>query len=255
GQVEEKQILSINNTLTDKDGLGDFHYQWLRSSKVIEQANQEKYTLTQDDVGKKISVTVSFTDNKGTVESKTSASTLMVKDSPIQGEAKTGDAKNNIIIGTDKNDLLLGLAGRDTLDGGADNDTLNGGAGNDSLIGGLGIDELTGGAGADKFVFTALVDASFSKTKIDTITDFSSVEKDKIDLSKIDANSIQKGNQAFSKLVVNKIFANNEFTKAGQLFFASDSGILYGNVDKDSAAEFAIKLSGVTNLVVTDIIL
>ena len=255
GQVEEKQTLSINNTLADKDGLGDFHYQWLRSGKIIEQANQEKYTLIQDDVGKKISVTVSFTDNKGTVESKTSASTLMVKDSPIQGEIKTGDAKNNTIIGTNKNDLLLGLAGRDTLNGGADNDTLSGGDGNDSLIGGLGFDELTGGAGADKFVFTALADASFSKTKMDKITDFSLVEKDKIDLSKIDANSIQTGNQAFSKLVIGKTFMNNEFTKQGQLFFASDSGILYGNVDKDSSAEFAIKISGITNLAVTDIIL
>ena len=255
GQVEEKQTLSINNTLADKDGLGDFHYQWLRSGKIIEQANQEKYTLIQDDVGKKISVTVSFTDNKGTVESKTSASTLMVKDSPIQGEIKTGDAKNNTIIGTNKNDLLLGLAGRDTLNGGADNDTLNGGDGNDSLIGGLGFDELTGGAGADKFVFSALADASFSKTKMDKITDFSSVEKDKIDLSKIDANSTQTGNQAFSKLVIGKTFMNNEFTKQGQLFFASDSWILYGNVDKDSSAEFAIKISGITNLAVTDIIL
>ena len=68
---------------------------------------------------------------------------------------------------------------KDTLTGGADNDRLNGrwgddvligNAGNDILVGGLGDDTLTGGDGADRFV------RWYSRTGIDTITDFDVTE-------------------------------------------------------------------------------
>ncbi len=58
----------------------------------------------------------------------------------------------------------------------AGNDMLNGGAGNDTLIGGLGNDTLTGGAGADVFFINKEINAN------DTITDFSVVDGDKINL-------------------------------------------------------------------------
>lgn len=255
GIAEERQTLSVSNTLKDQDGLGELHYQWLRSGKVIDQATEVNYTLTKDDIGKKISVKVSYIDGIGTNELKVSNSTKIVSKSLIDGEIKIGNSENNQLIGTSKSDLLEGLDGKDSLNGGAGNDTLNGGTGNDTLNGGLGYDELTGGAGADKFVFVTIADASVSKSKIDVITDFNSKEKDKIDLSKIDANTEIAGNQAFSKLIIVNKFVENSFTKASELIFASEENILYGNVDKDGAAEFAIKLSGVTKLLISDFIL
>jgi Ca2+-binding RTX toxin-like protein len=56
------------------------------------------------------------------------------------------------------------------------NDILDGRGGNDTLIGGAGNDTLTGGTGADTFVFNGGNDGS------DTITDFSALEGDKINL-------------------------------------------------------------------------
>ena len=77
-------------------------------------------------------------------------------------------------MGLAGNDELRGAGGDDELYGGRDNDTLNGGAGDDLLVGGVGNDVLTGGAGADTFRFVRLTDG------IDTITDFSSAQADKI---------------------------------------------------------------------------
>lgn len=71
-------------------------------------------------------------------------------------------------------------------------DTLVGGTGDDSLSGLGGADILTGGAGADTFVF-----ATAPGTHDDRITDFSRRQGDRIDLSAIDANSNQAGNQTF----------------------------------------------------------
>ena len=134
------------------------------------------------------------------------------------------------------------------------NDVLTGTASADTLNGGLGFDELTGGKGADKFVFTDIKDAPLSHSKIEVITDFSHKEKDKIDLSKIDADTGKAKDQAFSKPEMAAEFSG-VFTKAGQLFFDTTDQILYGNVNADATADFAIQLNGVTNLVAADFIL
>jgi serralysin len=98
-----------------------------------------------------------------------------------------GNGAHNFLAGGDGNDHLLGYgdvdilvaeAGNDTVEGGAGDDFLNGGAGSDTLTGGAGSDRLTGGAGADRFVFSSPSDG------IDIIKDFSSVESDKIQISK-----------------------------------------------------------------------
>lgn len=62
---------------------------------------------------------------------------------------KTGNNKNNELIGTDNDDTLLGKGGLDDLRGFGGNDTLNGGKGSDYLDGGEGDDILIGGAGDD----------------------------------------------------------------------------------------------------------
>ena len=66
--------------IDDDDGLDSaaFAYQWLRGDAEIAGATGETYTLTGDDEGKTIKVTVSFTDSEGNPETLTSDSTGVV---------------------------------------------------------------------------------------------------------------------------------------------------------------------------------
>lgn len=153
GTIEEKQTLKLQNTLADEDIIASpFNYQWLRNGKVIDGANNDSYALVKDDVGKKISIQVSYTDSWGNVESKTSKSTIPVKNGSLDGILKTGSNSGDKIIGTAKNDSLSGLAGNDTIQGMAGNDTLDGSNGADSLDGGNGNDVLLAGDGNDKLL-------------------------------------------------------------------------------------------------------
>jgi Ca2+-binding RTX toxin-like protein len=146
-------------------------------------------------------------------------------------------------------DTLTGDANANRLSGGAGKDTIAGGGGNDTIIGGAGQDSVTGGAGADVFVFTGLGDFnSVTATGADVATDFLS-GTDHIDLTGVDANSALAGDQAFSQLLA----SGTAFTTAGQLRL--DGNVLYGNTDGDAAAEFALKLTGVASLSLTDLYL
>ncbi|WP_408887528.1 calcium-binding protein [Teichococcus aestuarii] len=162
--------------------------------------------------------------------------------------ALTGGAAADILSGRGNHDTLSGLEGDDTLRGGGGNDTLLGGAGNDTLLGGAGNDWLTGGAGADtltggagndRFIFAG-GDAGPGAAR-DTVTDFSAAAyTDQLDLSGIDANADLAGDQAF----VLRMEAG--FTAAGQLYL--QGGVLYGNTDGDTEAEFEIALPGIETL-------
>ncbi len=70
----------------------------------------------------------------------------------MQAVTFSGDAKDNLIIGSGFADTLSGLAGNDSLSGLAGNDTLYGGTGNDSLNGGSGADTMVGGDGSDSYI-------------------------------------------------------------------------------------------------------
>jgi Ca2+-binding RTX toxin-like protein len=143
-------------------------------------------------------------------------------------------------------DKMRGFGGADLLNGRAGNDVLQGDGGNDTLAGGGGADSLTGGAGADTFDYNA---ASESRgTGKDVITDFTR-GIDRIDLAGIDANAALGGNQAFTGF----ISATGTFSAPGQLKFTG--GVLYGNTDTDSIAEFAIVVNGVAALNAADVIL
>lgn len=160
-----------------------------------------------------------------------------------------GTSKADKLQGDDGNNVILGLAGDDTLIGGAGDDILKGGAGKDVLIGGIGSDILIGGAGADVFKFNSLDEMGDTEETADVIVDFNSRQKDKIDLSGIDADENKSGDQAF-KLV--KSFGDDA---TGQLVFDAKTGILYGSVNEDSDAEFMIILAGVTSLKAADFVL
>ena len=69
----------MSNTLADADGLGSINFQWLSNSNTISNATQSKYTLTQTDVGKKISVQASYTDGFGTAEIVSSDPTSIIE--------------------------------------------------------------------------------------------------------------------------------------------------------------------------------
>jgi hypothetical protein len=121
---------------------------------------------------------------------------------------------------------------------------LNGRDGDDVLVGGTGVDQLTGGTGKDTFQFGDGHSGITSGT-MDVITDFE-IGQDKIDLTLMDADTGMDGAQHFLAADFSPgKGAPPAFTKAGQLYFDQDSGILYGNVNSDGAADFAIQLKGV----------
>ena len=185
-----------------------------------------------------------------------------------------GDAQNNRLEGLGGNDSLTGLdgddvlaggLGSDTLDGGNGTDTLNGGdgndilvggdgtdildggAGNDTLNGGLGGDSLTGGPGADKFVF-----GPGEITNADGILDFNSADKDRIDLSAIDANTALKGDQAFI------FIGTDQFHNiAGELRYTYGNGtvLLQADTNGDGVRDFSLGLSGLSVIAATDFVL
>lgn len=173
----------------------------------------------------------------------------------------TGNGGNNVIYGYGGNDVLKGGAGKDQLFGGqgldklygeAGNDILKGEAGNDKLYGNIGADVLSGGAGADIFVFTSVKDSALVVSGRDTISDFHAKERDKLDVSAIDANTLTSGNSMFS------FISTSAFSKsAGELRYERKSAdtYVYGDTNGDGDADFAVHLNGAVDLSANSFIL
>ena len=73
-------LTAVTTDIQDANGLGDFAYQWKADGTDIVGAMDSSYTLTNDELGKRITVTVSFTDGIGTEETVTSQPTAAVRD-------------------------------------------------------------------------------------------------------------------------------------------------------------------------------
>ena len=78
GSATQNQTLTASNTITDLDGLGTISYQWKAAGVVIAGATGNTLTLGQAQVGKVITVSATYTDGYGTVESVTSSATASV---------------------------------------------------------------------------------------------------------------------------------------------------------------------------------
>ena len=71
GEARVGQTLSVDTSgIEDADGLedADFTYQWLAGGTNIEGADAASYTLTTGQLGKAISVEVSFDDDRDNAE-------------------------------------------------------------------------------------------------------------------------------------------------------------------------------------------
>jgi Ca2+-binding RTX toxin-like protein len=251
-------------------------------------------TYYVDNIGDKVIETNAVASTGGTdiVYSYLSAYTLgaNVENGRIlsSGTASlTGNSLGNLLYAGAGNNVLDGAAGTDTVSyqyatagvtvslastiaqvtGGSGSDTLKnienltgsnyadkltGNAGSNTLTGGAGNDVLTGGLGADRFDFNAVTEMGLPSTACDTITDFKSSEGDKIDLQGVDANMALAGDQAFTFLGALTTFTGDA---TGKLRFDTATHTLYGSTNADTTAEFAIVLTGVSNLSAADFVL
>jgi Ca2+-binding RTX toxin-like protein len=124
------------------------------------------------------------------------------------------------------------------LFGGSGNDVLTGGSGADMIFGGLRGDTLTGGAGNDTFRYNNVAESN--STERDGIQDFNA--GDLIDLSRIDANELVAGNQAFG-FVGSAAFSGT----AGELRFENISlggpvWMVQGDTNGDGVSDFEVIL-------------
>ena len=158
-----------------------------------------------------------------------------------------GSGGANRLDGGGADDILIGGNGNDVLIGGARSDTLDGGSGRDVLISGTGSDTMTGGAEADRFVYS-MDDLHFG----DRITDFNRVAGDLIDLSAIDADTVEAGDQAFV-FIGTAAFSQ----RAGELHYVviGADAVAAGDVDGDGVADFKIALHGLQEVRVEDFVL
>ncbi|MHC2017818.1 calcium-binding protein [Methylobacterium sp. CM6247] len=128
-----------------------------------------------------------------------------------------------------------------TANGNAGNNQIYGNAGDNEIYGGDGRDLLYGRTGADTFVFKDVTDSDVAVGGRDIIKDFDFAAGDRIDLSAIDANGAQDGNQSFD-FVGTDAFSG----EAGELRmkFGGGNTLIQGDTNGDGGADFAVLLKG-----------
>jgi Ca2+-binding RTX toxin-like protein len=127
------------------------------------------------------------------------------------------------VTGTITND---DTAGPLTLTGDATNNNLVGGSGNDTFLGLGGQDTLTGGLGADRFRFNSPIEG------MDTITDFSKTQGDKIELFGTGFNSLvwtDGVSNALAPSVFSMGTSANSWTNS--IIYNNSNGIVYFDAD------------------------
>ncbi|MDH4478602.1 MAG: DUF4347 domain-containing protein [Rhodoferax sp.] len=98
GVAKQGTALKATHNLADLDGMGTVTYQWKANGVAIASATTDTLTLTQAQVGAKITVTASYVDGFGAPESKTSLSTkpvLQVNVAPVINSSSTANFAEN----------------------------------------------------------------------------------------------------------------------------------------------------------------
>ena len=128
GTAEVGETLTADvSGIADEDGLDDavFDYQWTRNDGShdadIQEATGFTYTLSEDDEGKTIRVTVSFTDDAGNPESLTSAATAAVMAAASSNDIEEPPSAPQNLLATENDDGSVTL----TWDG-PDDDSITG---------------------------------------------------------------------------------------------------------------------------------
>ncbi len=154
-----------------------------------------------------------------------------------------GGKGDDILSGGRGSDLLRGGPGDDRMTGAGGVDVMRGGSGDDMLWGGQGVDHLRGGVGADTFRYDQWKQST--KDAPDVIGDFSQDQGDLIDIKDLYRPGLTflgtdrfTGEKGEVRVDVRK---NNTF--------------VYGDIDGDGKADFAIKLKGSIHLGEDDFVL
>jgi Ca2+-binding RTX toxin-like protein len=166
----------------------------------------------------------------------------------------TSGAGNDYLDGGEGDDRLTAGAGYDFLEGGAGLDTLSGGDGDDLIFGGKGQDAINGGAGNDQ-LFADEGDSITGGLGMDifggnlsdsTIRDF----QKGTDLIRFEVNAFSPTHMGTFTFIDQQAFTGMDqlrFEKVGT------TGVLYGNIDGDLAADFQVTLTGVSAIDITDL--
>lgn len=149
---------------------------------------------------------------------------------------------DDFLAGQDGDDSLFGWLGNDVLYGDDGNDWLFGNEGNDLIIGNDGSDNLIGDGGSDRFIFAMAGDSRNGAA--DRIHDFftgnASYASDIVDVSGVDANVDQAGDQAFQFVGL-----QNGPSGIGTLQVGIIHGVgvfLFGYTNADGAADLIIDI-------------
>jgi len=106
GTLAQGQVLTVQSTLADPDGMGPLAYRWQASSdgstwKDLAGATASSFTPAEAQVGLRLRVLVGFTDGLGHAEQSTSAATQPVanaNDAPTGSLLLTGDAVQDLVL-------------------------------------------------------------------------------------------------------------------------------------------------------------
>ena len=101
GTVRVNQVLRAHTSgIVDPDGIAgaSFAYQWTAGGRAIDGADGSSFTLTPDERGRAIAVRVTFTDDVGYPESRTSSSTMTVQPASECPGAGSGPTPTPIVV-------------------------------------------------------------------------------------------------------------------------------------------------------------
>ncbi|MCF8008067.1 MAG: hypothetical protein K9K84_11750 [Methylovulum sp.] len=103
---QQNQVLTVSNTLADVDGMGAVSYTWLANGATVGTGNS--YTLTNNEVGKIMAVSASYTDGLGNNESVSSVATSAV--TPHSVNPAFVVTKNDMFTGEDGDTAMISVS-------------------------------------------------------------------------------------------------------------------------------------------------